>query len=220
MAAASENKKYGKAESKKSQEGATQASDTNSVTAMAANEKKSEKKVDVVTKVPEEGNGNKEAEYEASDTLKLAEECNDDDNLKSLDEITSALGGVTFRDFVEKFFKLDRKGVFNAKTTIEKVSSWKGDLIKTSLLQLPPDMASEALQIFRNVTGYMGDRGKTNKEPVQHAIKILATLMRTSEKYERLRDEVYCQICKQVNENPKLISSCRGWQLMVIMISR
>jgi len=135
--------------------------------------------------------------------------------LKSVEEITSGIGEVTFEKFVEEYFKLDRKGMFNSKTSVEKISSWKNDLIKTSLLQLPPDLASEALQTFRNVTGYMGDRG-SSKEPLGHVTKILSSLMLAP---EQLRDEVYCQICKQVNNNPDPVSTVRGWQLMVIMLS-
>ena len=135
--------------------------------------------------------------------------------LKSVEEITAGIGDITFEKFVEEYFKLDRKGMFNAKTSVEKISSWKNDLIKTSLLQLPPDLSSEALQTFRNVTGYMGDRG-SSKEPLGHVKKILSSLMLAP---EQLRDEVFCQICKQVNNNPDPVSSVRGWQLMVIMIS-
>ncbi|GMH65788.1 hypothetical protein TL16_g04280 [Triparma laevis f. inornata] len=138
-----------------------------------------------------------------------------DDILKSVEEITQSIGEVTFDGFVEEFFKLDRKGMFNSKTSVEKISSWKNELIKTSLLQLPPDLASEALQTFRNVTGYMGDRG-SSKEPLGHVTKILSSLMLAP---EQLRDEVYCQICKQVNNNPDQVSTVRGWQLMVIMLS-
>mmetsp|Transcript_18690 Transcript_18690/g.38220 ORF Transcript_18690/g.38220 Transcript_18690/m.38220 type:complete len:489 (+) Transcript_18690:399-1865(+) len=105
--------------------------------------------------------------------------------------------------------------MFNSKTSVEKITSWKNELIKTSLLKLPPDLASEALQTFRNVTGYMGDRG-SSKEPLGHVTKILSSLMLAP---EQLRDEVYCQICKQVNNNPDNISTVRGWQLMVIMLS-
>ena len=144
--------------------------------------------------------------YDGSDkTTKLA----------TVDEVITALEGKTFEDYVENFFKLDRKGMFNKKTSVEKVMKWKNDLIKTSLLQLPPDLSSEALQTFRNVTGYMGDRG-SSKDPIGHVNKILSSLMLAP---EQLRDEVFCQIAKQVNENPDPVSTVRGWQLMVIMLA-
>ncbi|GMI04418.1 hypothetical protein TrVE_jg7467 [Triparma verrucosa] len=152
---------------------------------------------------------------EMSKTTSGKDDDTSDDILKSVEEITAGIGDVTFESFVEEFFKLDRKGMFNSKTSVEKISSWKNELIKTSLLQLPPDLASEALQTFRNVTGYMGDRG-SSKEPLGHVTKILSSLMLAP---EQLRDEVYCQICKQVNNNPDQVSTVRGWQLMVIMLS-
>jgi len=130
-------------------------------------------------------------------------------------EILEQIEGVTFEGYVENYFKLDRKGMFKGKTTVDKISSHKNELIKTSLLQLPPDLSSEALQTFRNVTGYMGDRG-SSKDPIGHVNKILSSLMLAP---EQLRDEVFCQICKQVNGNPDPVSTVRGWQLMVIMLA-
>jgi len=167
---------------------------------------------------PAADESNADEDYEAGEGgfAEPVENKDDQDSmLQSVEDIVKGVEGVTFEQFAEEYFKLDRKGMFNSKTSVEKITQWKNDLIKTSLLQLPPDLASEALQTFRNVTGYMGDRG-SSKEPLGHVTKVLASLMLAP---EQLRDEVYCQICKQVNRNPDAVSCVRGWQLMVIMLS-
>lgn len=103
-----------------------------------------------------------------------------------------------------------------SKTTTEKITSYKSDLIKTSLCALnDKDLQGEAVQVglfvpenkdwlemlmtfgavvvesnflqcFRNVTGYMGDR-KSNKSNMDHCYKLLNTMLQSM---EDLRNEV------------------------------
>jgi hypothetical protein len=64
-------------------------------------------------------------------------------------------------------------------------------VIKTALLKMPTkELEAQAIQCFRNITGFMGDRN-TNKEDVGHAEKLLKTCLPLS---QELRDEVYCQV--------------------------
>jgi hypothetical protein len=55
--------------------------------------------------------------------------------------------------YAEKHFNFDRKGMFGKRTTMEKILSWKAEMIRTSLRQLNADMSAEAVQAFRNLTG-------------------------------------------------------------------
>jgi hypothetical protein len=122
---------------------------------------------------------------------------------------------VTFQQYGEKNYNFERKGLFKGRTTIEKMTTWKADLIKTSLRILSSELSSEAVQIFKNVTGYMKDRA-SSKSPIDHVIKILNQMMLAP---EELRDELYCQLCKQTNGNPKPESTESGWQLFMIALA-
>lgn len=77
---------------------------------------------------------------------------------KTTEELVEQVNGMTMEQYGEKFFNFERKGLFKGRTTIDKLLNWKAELIKTSLRQLSPEMVTEAVQQFRNVTGFMGDR--------------------------------------------------------------
>ena len=97
-------------------------------------------------------------------------------------EIQATISGLTFTEYAEKNFNYDRKGLFGTKTTTDKITSWKGDraLIKTSLCSLnDKDLQGEAVQCFRNVTGFMGDRN-TNKNNMDHCYKLLNNMLQVS----------------------------------------
>jgi hypothetical protein len=147
---------------------------------------------------------------------------------KSMQELTAMLEGVTFDAYILRFSNLNRKGVLKRRTSISKLITWKHDLIKTSLLKLPSAVEKDALQMFRNVTGFMGDR-PSSKGEYDHACKILHTVLgkaaasgnRGGDKsgIPSLADETYVQICKQVSGNPSPASTLLGWELMMVCLS-
>jgi hypothetical protein len=109
-------------------------------------------------------------------------------------------------------FNLDRKGMFGKRTQVGKILKWKNALVKTALLKLNSSMNVEAVQAFKNVVSFMGDR-QTRKDAGGHAQKLMKNTLHAP---EELRDEIFCQIIKQTTENPDPNSAQRGWQLMAI----
>jgi len=114
-------------------------------------------------------------------------------------------------------FAAHRKGLVNRilrqkskKLTNELLLSFKKSLIKKALLKQNRNLDEEAIQSFKNVMSYMGDRS-TSKGPMDHAKKMLRNLLVAP---SGLRDEVYIQIAKQTNGNPRESATIKGWELM------
>ena len=62
----------------------------------------------------------------------------------------------TFLEYAERNYNLDRKGLFGAKTSVDKITAWKDgkDVIKTSLCRLgDKELVGESIQAYRNLTG-------------------------------------------------------------------
>ncbi|GMT03904.1 hypothetical protein PENTCL1PPCAC_26078, partial [Pristionchus entomophagus] len=96
------------------------------------------------------------------------------------------------------------------------VERWRysRDPIRIPLLRKLIDRAepsSEGLVAYSNIMKYMGDlpsrRSRVGTELTDGVF--LPPL-----KYEVLRDEVYCQLMKQLTGNPSIISEERGWELL------
>ncbi len=129
---------------------------------------------------------------------------------------------------------------------LAKLLSWQQDLIKTCMCRAlagSNELVSEAIFLFRHVTGYMRDRivtvapgGRKEKgtgagsgagaggggaEGAQGeqaiALKIIEVMLLSPSK--DLYDELYCQICKQIANNPNVESTVRGWQLLNICLA-
>lgn len=55
----------------------------------------------------------------------------------------------TLAEYGELHYVFDRKGLFHGRTTIEKLLSWKGELIHRPLHHLQGELYNDALQLFR-----------------------------------------------------------------------
>lgn len=80
-------------------------------------------------------------------------------------------------------------------------------------MKLNPDLHKDALKSFKCVQRAMGDRQtkKTISEEIQE-------LCASGINHGELRDEIYCQIVKQLTKNPKQESVYRGWEIMATMV--
>merc|ERR1719495_1874731 len=73
------------------------------------------------------------------------------------------------------------------------------------------ELAQEAIKIFINILKYMGD---LPCRALRSSNELTDYIFEGPLRHEILRDEVYCQIMKQItgNKNPQAVE--RGWELM------
>lgn len=130
----------------------------------------------------------------------------------------------TLANYAEEFFRVGKKYMSNKGTlrTVRQISQeelWKysNELLYQPLLQrvLADENASkEACEIFTAILKYMGDlpapKAKFSNE---YTDKIFTGPLKT----DILKDEVYCQIMKQLTFNRLSLSEDRGWELMYLI---
>ncbi|KAL3658161.1 hypothetical protein V7S43_016791 [Phytophthora oleae] len=93
---------------------------------------------------------------------------------------------------------------------LSKRLEWEKKLISIPLTRLPKDQAIIALQAFRNVSGFMGNRA-SGKNQIDHCFKLLRNVV---PRPPALKDEIYCQLCKQLTRNPSTNAVMNGWLLL------
>ena len=97
----------------------------------------------------------------------------------------------------------------------EEIIKWQGSLLSKTLIRLPSSLEEIALQLFKNLMSYMGDRS-SSKSPQLHVIKHTRLAMSSP---EEVKDEAYLQVIKQITRNPNPTRCTRGWNLLAIMAS-
>ncbi|CAM9762878.1 unnamed protein product [Discosporangium mesarthrocarpum] len=126
---------------------------------------------------------------------------------------------MALEPYATEYYHKERRGLLGKKRTpMETLLSWKGKQIVSPLTIACRDKkawASEAVASFGAIMGYMGD--KRTKETGMNILKSLQ--MRLLESGQELRDEVFCQLCKQTTSNPDAASDLRGWQLIVSILA-
>jgi len=85
--------------------------------------------------------------------------------------------------------------------------------IHASLTMLDSSLNKEAVKMFKNIMGYMGDRKFPYPDTL--AQEVIACGLAG----DGLRAELYVQVMKQLCDNPSFASETKGWELMSLFLS-
>jgi hypothetical protein len=111
------------------------------------------------------------------------------------------------KGWLKRFFKI---GGFQDQS---RVLSFKKNLIHKSLLRVNRPNDKLAIEFFKHVMAFMGDR-ETSKDAIFHATALIAFGLGSP---EPLRDEIFLQLCKQVTYHPKQSHAVKGWELLSVL---
>ena len=147
------------------------------------------------------------------------------DDHHTVTEITLRIKELFFKEHGSKFnfsqfHRLKPRSLFAKRYGVtdnklrKGMLEWTDQPIHTSLLRLEKaEMKRLATRFFKNILGYMGDRHYSYPVILAHE------LITAGIEHVELRDELYCQIMKQLINNPSESSKRRGWNLMALALS-
>lgn len=103
--------------------------------------------------------------------------------------------------FAKKYFATHKKGLFRRKVPLNELLCWTKDSIKQPLILSNKDLfLKDALKSFKTIQLLMNDRQKPRQF---NYIDSFQSLLECGITKGSMRDEIYVQLCKQLNNNPK-----------------
>jgi len=105
-----------------------------------------------------------------------------------------------------------RGAILNKGKVKELFLTFQSQVIPKSLLDLNKDNNKLAIQIFKDLLGYMGDK------QMPFPAMLAQDILRKGYEYKPIRDEIFLQIIKQLTNNPRPESVAKGWQVMCMCV--
>ena len=105
-----------------------------------------------------------------------------------------------------------RGAVLNKTKIKENFLTFQPMVIPKSLTDLNRENNKLALQIHKDLLGYMGDK------QLPFPAMLAQDILRKGYEYKPIRDEIYMLIIKQLSNNPRPESVAKGWQVMCMCV--
>jgi len=129
-------------------------------------------------------------------------------------ELLTTIESYSLLDYEIEHLATRRKGLFSQMAP-EEIMTFQKSVISKPLIYLPSAFNDMAIQLFKNLMKYMGDK-KTLQKPNVLILKHTKLAMSSP---EELKDEGYLQVIKQITDNPNEESREKGWIFFSIMAS-
>ncbi|KAI9248727.1 Rho GTPase activation protein [Helicostylum pulchrum] len=115
--------------------------------------------------------------------------------------------------FANKYFATHKRGLFRRAVPMNELLSWTKDSIKQPLL-LSNKNYKDALKSFKTLQLLMHDRQRPRQF---NSIETFQSLLNCGITKGQMRDEIYVQICRQLNKNPRGSSIRKGWEILCVI---
>jgi len=161
--------------------------------------------------MPATGQEKKPQHSQSGPLLRRSTPSTDDSTTLPID-LQSQINQFQLEGYAEKFFskRKKRKGLFKKKVPLTDMLAFESQPLQSSLTALTPELMSSAIDVFNMILQYQGVSGKTGGN-----LRVACDIVTIGIREGQLRDEIYCQICKQLTNTPDREIQSRGWELMV-----
>ncbi|KAJ2461760.1 hypothetical protein GGI02_005622, partial [Coemansia sp. RSA 2322] len=128
--------------------------------------------------------------------------------------VDSRLYGM--RTFASTQFAAQKRGFLRRKVPLEEMVSYTSETITRPLMNLPRELTRDAVRSFRIIQRYMGNT--ESGVPFKEKFAEVLWLANRGIRNPVLRDEVFCQVAKQVTGNPSPSAAECGWTLLGVLL--
>ncbi|KAJ2114028.1 hypothetical protein IW146_003412 [Coemansia sp. RSA 922] len=120
------------------------------------------------------------------------------------------------RAFANTQFAAQKRGFLRRKVPLEEMVSYTSETITRPLMNLPRELTRDAVRSFRIIQRFMGN--SEADVPFKEKFAEVLWLANRGIRNQILRDEVFCQLAKQVTGNPSPGAAERGWTLLGVLL--
>ncbi|TFK25556.1 hypothetical protein FA15DRAFT_668447 [Coprinopsis marcescibilis] len=144
-------------------------------------------------------------------------------------------------EYARQYFSTHKSGfIFKRKIPVEQLMTWQKTPLTSPLLLLNRSLHRDAVKIFKVIQQIMGDREREKggirlqaDAPPNNGLNASSTSLVNPQAWileqqrwilsegllhGELRDEVYCQVMKQLTSNSSTESVFKGWQFLCVLL--